>query len=326
MKKVFVLGGTGLLGLETIHELLRHDYEVSTIARNKDVMEESIPKQVKNRTVGDINQMTDAEILDMLQGQDAFIYAAGLDERTVPEAPAAKFYYEQNVLPTQRLARLSTKAGIRKFVIFGSYHLHTAELWPELNLYDQPYVETRWMQERVAMLEGEGTMDVMSLRLPYIFGTVPHRTPLWTSFYSSVQGEDVVNVPAGGTAMVTTSQVAQAAVGALKYGQHRKTYAISGLNMKYHEFYEMIADSLGQTNTKIEVTPLSELKPAAEKTDEQVSENGKELAIHMAKQAEIQERDVFIDPEETMSALHYNEENVRAEVKKTLKVCARQVQ
>ncbi|MGG0642651.1 NAD-dependent epimerase/dehydratase family protein [Sporosarcina gallistercoris] len=44
MDKVFVLGGTGLLGLETIHELLTKGYKVSTISRNEELMDEVLPE------------------------------------------------------------------------------------------------------------------------------------------------------------------------------------------------------------------------------------------------------------------------------------------
>lgn len=326
MKNVFVLGGTGLLGYETIHELLKQGYEVSTIARNQKVMDDVLPEQVKERYIGDINEMTDDEVLDMLRGKVAFMYAAGLDERTLPQAPAVQFYYEQNVLPTQRLARLSRMAGIKKFVIYGSYHLHSQELWADLKLEEQPYVETRLLQEKLAFLEGEGEMDVMSLRLPYIFGTMPHRIPLWKSFYPRVQGLDTVKVPAGGSAMVTTKQVAEAAVGALEYGKHRETYAVSGINMKYNEFFKMIAESLGQYETVIETAPMEQLKPEAVETDQKVKAQGKEFAIHMAKQTEMQDRDAYIDPTETMSVLKYKQDDVRSEIRKTLKACAEEVQ
>ncbi|MGN7409077.1 NAD(P)H-binding protein [Sporosarcina sp. SAFN-010] len=326
MEKVFVLGGTGLLGLETIKELLDKGYEVSTIARNAEVMEDVLPDPVKERIIGDMNEMTDEQVLAMLKDKDAFVYAAGLDERTLPEAPAMKFYYEKNVLPTQRFARLARIAGVQKFLIFGSYHTETAGMWNDLNLQEQPYVKTRLLQEEVAFMEGEGSMEVMSLRLPYIFGTMPHRTPLWKSFFPRVQGMDVVKVPAGGTAMVTTKQVAEAAVGALEHGEHRGTYAISGINMKYDEFYKMIAESLGQTDTIVETVPIGQLKPSAEKMDETVAAKGKEHAIHMGKQIEMQNRDAFIDPNETMRILNYQEDDVRAEIRRTLAACAEEVQ
>lgn len=322
MENVFVLGGTGLLGYYTIGELLKRDYSVSAISRDPKLMSELLPQDVEERYLGDINEMTDQQILEMLKGKDVFMYAAGLDERTVPEAPAVRFYYEQNVLPTQRLVKLARTAGVKKFVIYGSYHAHFAEKWTDLDLVKgQAYPRTRLLQEEVAFLEGGGAVDVMSLRLPYIFGTMPFRTPLWKRFVQRVQGEDFVPVLGGGTAMVTAKQVAEAAIGALENGEHGKTYAISGINMKYKELYEIIADVLGQKDTIIKVIPLEQMKQAFVKVDEQAAAEGKEYGIHVAKTAEMQTRDAYIAPEDTMPILKYHKDDVRASIIETIKSC-----
>lgn len=322
MNNVFVLGGTGLLGYYTIQELLKRNYNVATISRNEKIMSELMAPEMKERYIGDINEMSDTQILNMLKGKDMFLYAAGLDERTVPAAPAVRFFYEQNVLPTQRLARLARTAGVKKFVIYGSYHAHFAEEWPDLDLIKgQAYPRTRLLQEEVAFLEGEGAMDVMSLRLPYIFGTMPFREPLWKRFLPRVQGQKVVPVLAGGTAMVTAKQVAEAAIGALENGKHGGTYAISGLNMKYKEFYEMIVDVLGQKDTEVRVVPLEQMKLESKKVDEQLAAAGKELGIHAAKTAEMQDRDAYIDCNESMQILKFSEDDVKASIIETIKSC-----
>jgi nucleoside-diphosphate-sugar epimerase len=100
-------------------------------------------------------------------------------------------------------------------------------------------------------LEGEGNMDVMSLRLPYIFGTMPGRMPLWEMFIPQIKGKDVVPVLGGGTAMVTVQQVAEATIGALEHSEHGGKYAISSKNMKHRDFFQIIADVLGQGDTEI---------------------------------------------------------------------------
>ncbi|RKD23014.1 epimerase [Ammoniphilus oxalaticus] len=322
MKNVFVLGGTGLLGFYTVNELVKRGYTVSAISRDPQQIAELLPQEVKEKHTGDINQLTDEQVLEMLQGKDAFVYAAGLDERTLPQAPAAHFYYTHNVLPTQRLVRLARAAGVKKFVIFGSYHCHFAEKWTDLDLATaQPYARTRLLQEQVAFLEGEGAMDVISLRLPFIFGTMPFRTPLWKMFVNRVKGQDVVPVLNGGTAMVTAQQVAEAAIGAIEYGRHGSTYAISGINMKYKEFYEIIADLLEQKDTVVQVVPLDQMKAAYRQVDEQAAAEGKEYGIHIERQADMQDRDAYIDPMDTMPILKYSDDDVRACLIETIKTC-----
>ncbi|WP_062349983.1 NAD-dependent epimerase/dehydratase family protein [Bacillus kwashiorkori] len=320
MKKVFVLGGTGLLGYYTIKELLKQKIQVSTIALPPMPTEELLPREVECQ-LGNINELTDEEILDLLKDVEGFIYAAGVDERVVPDAPAAHFFYEQNVLPTQRLARLARKAGVKKFVIFGSYFAHFAEQWTDLNLRSQAYPRTRLLQEEVAILEGEGAMDVMSLRLPYIFGTMPGRKPLWQMFLTQIQGKEFVPVLGGGTAMVTTQQVAEAAVGALQYGKHGAKYAICDTNMKHQEFFQIIAEVLGQNDTVVKVLPLEQMKSGYAARDEHATSQGKEHGIHVALTADIQNRDAYLNPEDTMPLLQYKKADIRKAIIETIKDC-----
>ncbi|MFO1442526.1 NAD-dependent epimerase/dehydratase family protein [Bacillus sp. Bva_UNVM-123] len=320
MKNVFILGGTGLLGYHTVKELLKREYKVSTVSLPPMPAADLLPPEVDCQ-LGNINEMSDEQVLKLLKGKDMFIYAAGQDERVVPEAPAAKFFYEANVLPTQRMARLARIAGIKKFVLYGSYFAHFAEQWGDLDLKSQAYPRTRLLQEEVAILEGEGKMDVMTLRLPYIFGTMPGRTPLWTMFLPQIQGKDFVPVLGGGTAMVTVQQVAEATIGAFEFGTHGAKYAISNTNMKHQEFFQFIATILGQKDTVIQVVPLEQMKPALAQHDEQVALAGKEHGIHLAMTADIQNRDAYVDPNDTMPILKYNKADVRAAIVETIELC-----
>ncbi|WP_440897580.1 NAD-dependent epimerase/dehydratase family protein [Amphibacillus sp. Q70] len=321
MSKVFILGGTGLLGYYTTKELLAKGYQVKTMALPPMPAEELLPKEVEC-SLGDINELTDEEIKDLLSDCEGFIYAAGADERTIPKKPALKFFYEANVLPTQRLAHIAAEAGVKRFVIFGSYFAEFAERLPQFDLKKQAYPNTRLLQEQIAFAEGEGKMDVMSLRLPYIFGTMPGRMPLWKMFTEQVKDQSIFPALSGGTAMVTVEQVGEAAVGALENGEHRHTYAISALNMKYQAFYQMIADALGQTETtQIPVVPYDQLKPNYEQIDQHAEAEGREHGIHMVLSSRLQNEDLYIDPSETMDLLGIKDHDVIQAIKDTLAKC-----
>lgn len=319
MKKVFVLGGTGFLGYYTIKELLAQGYQVATMALPP-MPEDSLLPQEVSCELGDINQLSDQEILAKLAGCYGFIYAAGADERIVPKKPASKFFYEANVLPTQRLARLAKEAKVEKFVVFGSYFAEFAERLPEFNLRSQAYPSTRLLQEQVAFSEGDGGMTVTSLRLPYIFGTMPGRMPLWKMFTDQLRGQEVFPSLAGGTAMVTAEQVAEAAVGSMEKGAHRGTYAISGINMTYNEFYKMMVEALGQT-TQVPIVPYDQLAAIYEGMDQQAAAEGKEHGIHSVISAKLQEQNLYIDPQDTMPILGYKEHDVKAAIVETLRKC-----
>jgi nucleoside-diphosphate-sugar epimerase len=321
MSKVFVLGGTGFLGYYTTRELLARGYQVKTMALPPMPTADLLPKEVEC-TLGNINELSDAALVALLSDCEGFIYAAGADERVVPAIPALKFYYEANVLPTQRLARLAKKAGVKNFVVFGSYFAEFAERLPEYHLRDQAYPNTRLLQEQVAFAEGEGGMKVSVLRLPYIFGTMPGRDPLWKMFVDQARGQAVFPALAGGTAMVTVEQVAEAAVGAMENGKHRQTYAISAKNMKYQAFYELIVAALGQqATTQVPVVPYEQMQAVYEGIDQQAAAAGTEHGIHMAVSAKLQTEDLYLDPQDTMSVLGIKEHDVVASIKETLAKC-----
>lgn len=323
MKNVFVLGGTGFLGYFTVIELLKRGYKVSTISRHPKPIEDLLPREVEH-SVGNINDMSDEEIRKMLKDVDGFVYAAGADERTLPEAPAMKFFYEANVLPTQRLSRLAKQAGVKKFVIMSSYFAHFAEKWSDIPLKQNAYPRSRLLQEEIACLEGEGGMDVMSIRLPYIFGVMPGRMPLWSMFINRVKDQEVIPVLGGGTAMVTAQQVAEATIGAMEYGEHCGKYAICGINMKHSEFYQMVVDALGQEDSTVRVVSLEQMKPNMAQIDVKNAEAGKEQGVHMSMMAEIQNRDAYLDPADTMSLLKYHEYDIRESIRETLRKCVQE--
>ena len=318
-KKVLVLGGTGLLGYHTTLELLDRGYDVISMAlppMPADDLFEGM--NVENHLVN-INDLSDEEILKHLEGVHGVMYAIGADERIVPDAPAFSFFYEANVRPTQRLVRLARQAKVKHFVVYGSYFSEFTEKWPEENLREHGYPATRLLQEQIAFAEGEGAMIVNSLRLPYIFGTMPGRMPLWKMFTDQIKGKEVFPSLQGGTTMVTVKQVAQAAVGAMEQGEHRKTYCLGGINMKYQEFYEMMVEALGQKGkTQIPVVPLETMLPIYEGLDQQAKENGKEHGIHLAKGAQMNNRDLYVEPKPVMEALGYEEDDVVASIKETL--------
>lgn len=321
MSKVFILGGTGFLGYYTVKELLSRGYEVKTMALPPMPSKDLLPEEVEC-TLGDMNKLSDEEIINLLKDCESFLYAAGVDERVTPKKPAMKFFYEVNVLPTQRMVRLAKAAGVKNFVVYGSYFAEWAERLPEYELRKQAYPNTRLLQEQVAFAEGEGSMKVCGLRLPYIFGTMPGREPLWKVFVDQARGQQVYPAFKGGTAMVMVEQVAEAAVGAMENGVHRGTYAICAENMKFQEFYQMVVDSLGQHDTtQVPVVPFEQMQPIFANLDREAAEQGLEHGIHLEVSMKLQTEDLFLNPADTKELLGIKDYDVKESIRKTLKAC-----
>lgn len=323
MSTAAIIGGTGLLGRATATELVAHGYDVLSIALPPEPAE---PLDGVRYVSRDLGATPDDELLSLLHGVDAVVYAAGVDERVFPPAPAAEFFYRANVLPTQRLARLARSAGVGSFVVFGSYFAEFAERWPELGLRENAgYVRTRLLQEQVAFLEGGSEMTVTSLRLPWIFGTMPGVIPLWSAFVgmdAAVPADQPIPAPVGGTAMITTAQVGAAARGALERGVHERTYALGGIDMTYADFHRMIADELGLDRARVVALPAEAFLPGMAAYDAAEAERGIEHGMHQVDAARVQERLAYIDPAEVQRELDYGSDDVIGAIRQSLRVCA----
>ncbi len=320
MNDTLVLGGTGLLGYHTTLELLARGHAVSTLSLPLDG-DSFLPEQVDAHWA-DVADLSDDEVLDLLRGKHAVFYALGSDERVIPPAPAARFFYEANVVPTQRVARLARQAGVAKFVLYGSYTAEWGEQWPDLDYRGRNgYPRTRLAQEEVAYLEGDGAMDVMSLRLPYIFGLVPGQRPLWQMFLDmDAAQQGPIAVLGGSTSSVTVRQVAQAAVGAMEHGEHGGRYPINAYDLTYVEFHQMCCEALGRDPKDVVVVPLEAVLPAYEAAQEQTAAAGVEHGIHLPDSARFQDRDAVSDP--ALSAvLGIEPDDVPAAIRESLQWC-----
>ncbi|WP_282928653.1 NAD(P)-dependent oxidoreductase [Anaerococcus sp. Marseille-Q7828] len=323
LNKIFILGGAGFLGYHTVKEAVNRGYSVKTV----DIVE--LPENLKFKEEDKVEfiitnffNLSDQEIIAMLKDCDGFVYAGGVDERIVPEKPARKFFYEKNVLPTQRLARLAKEAGVKNFVVFGSYTAEFGENNAELreyNYHKEPYVETRLLQEKLAMYGGEGSMNVSVLRLPYIFGTMEGKIPLWSMFVDMLRGQDFMPVTSGGAATVTADQVGQAAISALENGQHRRTYPLATGYISYEDFYKKIVEELGQEEkTKLQVMSFEELEEAYKEDQELTDKKGVEHGIRQVNMLRANSMEFRLPTDVAFDELRVREEDTEAVLKETL--------
>lgn len=323
LNKIFILGGAGFLGYHTLKEAVNRGYSVKTV----DIVE--LPENLKFKEEDKVEfiitnffNLSDQEIIAMLKDCDGFVYAGGVDERIVPEKPARKFFYEKNVLPTQRLSRLAKEAGVKNFVVFGSYTAEFGENNAELrkhNYHKEPYVETRLLQEKLAMYGGEGSMNVSVLRLPYIFGTMEGKIPLWSMFVDMLRGQDFMPVTSGGAATVTANQVGQAAISALENGQHRRTYPLATGYISYEDFYKKIVEELGQEEkTKLQMMSFEELEEAYKEDQDLTDKKGVEHGIRQVNMLRANSLEFRLPTDVAFDELRVREEDIESTIKETL--------
>ena len=322
--KVFMIGGTGLLGCEAATTLIARGHSVTSVALPPLPEGAPIPKEMEI-IFGDINKKTDAEIEALLEGCDVFIFAAGVDERVEFPAPVLDYYHKYNIAPLERILPLCKKAGVKRAVVLGSYFAYLAKLRPDMKLTARnKYFQSRIMQEEVCAAFADDTFGVAVLELPYIFGTQPGRKPVWTILIEQIGFMDkwpFTMYPKGGTAMLTCRQVGQAIAGAAeRQSTGFEAIPIGMYNLKWTEFLSVVYEARGMgKDRKIVSVPPWMMKMGMFKVAADYKKRGIDSGMDPFGLPDIMDIDLFIN-DAYCRALGVQDDDIGAAIADSIRV------
>ena len=253
--KVLVICVTFLVWSAAARVFIDRGHQVKTIALPPLPEGAPIPEEMEI-TWGNFLEISDEELLKAMEGCDAFVFAAGVDERVEFPAPVYDAYKKYNIDPLERFLTLAKKSGIKHCTVLGSYFAWLAKARPDMDLCAKhPYIRSRIEQEKVCEKFADDDMSVAVLELPYIFGTQPGRRPVWTILIEQLERFEKMPFtmyPAGGTAMLTVRQVAESIVGATeKLEKGFRAYGISCYNLTWRQFLKIVYRAMGVQDRKI---------------------------------------------------------------------------
>lgn len=294
--KVFMIGGTGLLGSEAAKELIARGHEVKSIALPPLPQGAILPPQMEIE-YGNYLEMTDDEICAHFKGCEGFVFAAGVDERVEGSAPIYDLYKKYNIDPVKRLLKLAKECGVKHSVILGSYFSYFAKTRPECKLTKyHPYIRSRIDQENAAMSFADDNFDVAVLELPYIFGTQPGRKPVWVFLVENIRAMKKATLwPRGGSTMVTVKQVGQAVAGALERNKGGKCYPIGYYNMEWKQMLKICHKYLGCPDKPIKTIPDWMYAIGGMQLRHKQKKAGIDGGLNMVKFTKLQCSNLFID-------------------------------
>lgn len=323
--KVFMIGGTGLLGCEAARIFIERGHSVKSVALPPLPQGAPIPKEMEIEMCN-IYEKSDDEIAQLLTGMDCFVFAAGVDERVEFPAPVYDSYRKFNIAPLERILPIAKKVGVKKTVILGSYFSYLAKERPDMNLCElHPYIRSRIDQENVAFSFADENFDVAVLELPYIFGTQPGRRPVWTILIEQIQGMDKLPFtlyPKGGTAMLTVRQVGEVIVGAAEKSKGAKAWPIGMYNMTWDKFLKIVYDARGMgKNRKIVGVAPWMMRMGMGKIVKDYAARGIDSGINPLKLPDIMDYNLFID-NKYAKELTATEDNIEAAIFDSIKLSA----
>jgi nucleoside-diphosphate-sugar epimerase len=300
--KVFLIGGTGLLGSAAAEELIKRGHEVRAIALPPVPEGAELPPQMSLEFKNYLT-LSDDEVRQYFDGCEGFVFASGIDERITGPAPIYDYFNKFNVTPLERFLRIAKECGVKHSVICGSYFSYFDKKWPSLELSTwHPYIRSRRDQEKMALSFADENFSVAILELPYIFGVQQGREPVWTILVKAVRGMNGVTMyPKGGSTMVTRKQVAQAIAGALERTKGGKCWPIGCYNIPWREFLPIVHKNMGMPYRRVITIPnwllnmgikfMEKQIREVENKDSVVTESG----ICLLKFSDIQSAECYID-------------------------------
>ena len=317
---VLLIGGTGFLGYHAVKELTKRGHQISILALPPLPAEGLFPVETKI-LLADLNTLSDEEVLKSLRGQNAVVYAAGADDRITPKAPAYPFFFKHNVEATRRLITLARQAGVKKAVVLGSYFVYFDRIWPKLKLKEHhPYIRSRVEQEKAAIEAGGKDMSVCILELPYIFGSMPGRKPIWKPLITYIRSTPVVFYTHGGTNCISVEHIAESIAGALEKGRARASYVIGDENLTWVEMLRKISQSMGREKPIISLPNwLAIMEGAFIKLLHYLQ--GREGGLDPIALIKLQTAMTFFDPTPSKQDLGYRSGGLDEALKKTIIAC-----
>ena len=245
MKNLMIVGGTGFLGYYSAKEALERGYKVASLSLDDINLEGWYPKEIEVH-FGDVFKMEEEELIEIFKGYNYLIYSVGPDDRVTPPAPSYEFFHERLVVHPTKVFNAARKAGVKKAVVFNSYFATFDRMYPEKKIGERhPYVRCRLEQANSLIEAGGSSMEVVVLELPYIFGAMPKRVPLWKDvFIERFFKGKFVFFPKGGTTMIHVKHIGEAAIGALENGVGGERYPIGDLNESFDFMLKAFTEGL----------------------------------------------------------------------------------
>ena len=320
--KIMIIGGTGFLGYHSLLEFRKRGHTVSTISIPDVKLENWFPKEVEVNFLN-VFEQEESVLIELFNGFDALVYAVGPDDRVTPPAPAYDFFHDRLVIACGNVVDAARKAGIGRCVILSSYFVYFDRIWPELNLAKHhPYIKCRVEQTERVIQAGLGEMDVIVLELPYIFGSMPERIPLWKEvLLDRVLAMKIVFFPKGGTNMISVQHVAEAVAGAVERGEHGQKYLIGDVNLSWREMLNIIFKTLG-IKKRIVTIPAVLAALYGKRVKKSDQKKGNESGLDLARLfQDIQSKELYYNPSNSAEKLGYNRSGVEEAIRETVRKC-----
>jgi hypothetical protein len=192
------------------------------------------------------------------------------------------------------MMRAAARVGCHRAVVLGSYFVSMNRRWPLLRLAKRhPYVASRIEQERVARAAG---VPVATIEIPFVVGAAPGRKSVFAPALPLFASRMPLAVPRGGTAVVSSRVIAEAAVGALERAADG-AFPVAEANLSWAELVRQFAEAAGRRPpVRVRRLPVGVVAGALRLSGLGFRLRRREPGMSPGHLAEFFTRDLFLDP------------------------------
>ncbi len=243
---VLVTGANSLLGTNVIMELLGRGYHVRGFLRNK---KKFLPEGTNIELFeGDITRRN--ELNAAFEGCEAVIHTAAVTEPGLPP----RVYHEVNYEGTCNVANAAKKNGLKKLVFvstantigYGSATDPGNEQMPPKKPFTRlPYVQSKLKAEETLLSAAASSPpETVIVNPTFMIGRWDSK-PGSGRIITMIWGKRIFFVPPGGKNFIHAADAATGVCNALEKGENGQRYILSGVNMKYIDFFRLVKKIAG---------------------------------------------------------------------------------
>lgn len=249
--KVFVTGGTGLLGNNIIAELLKREHQVTALVRSVNKGQQILDSTV-HLVEGDLRQT--GQFSQGLRGIDVLIHSAAYYGEYYRQGNGQDLLRNINVSGTVELLKMAYQQGIRNVVYISSGGVlqspigrATDESAPYADNTPEKYFQSKIEAEReiYRFMKSYPAMRIVLILPSVMLGPGDYGpTPIGKLITNVVTGKMKI-VLDGSLSIVDARDVALAAVEAIEKGQSGERYLVGGRNYAYQDVMQTLANVSG---------------------------------------------------------------------------------
>ncbi len=252
--KIFVTGVNGLLGTNTILELLKNGYEVNGLIRNPSKFTLSGHKNLKLFR-GDILDISSIEIA--IKGCTNVIHIAAETRQNII---SYNEYHKINVEGTRNILDAALKYKIKRMIFISTAGVFgfgkRDKPGDETMAIIKPNSQSNYIQSKKEaqdlVLSKQKELEVVIINPTFMIGPFDKK-PGSDRIVLRGKGKKLIFYPPGGKNFIHVIDVAKAIVIGLEKGMNGKCYLLANENLTYEEFYRKVISRTKSNSVLIKI-------------------------------------------------------------------------